>query len=204
MTGDFHGFPPPTIPDCDLLLFAGDLGARERFYTDAPDYRAWLYGLHERGILSIGVAGNHDFDSEKWNLPWTYLHNDHVTVQQPTRLKVWGSPLSPTFGQWAHMRPDADLAKVYAEIPEDVDVIVSHGPPFGFGDLAQGKVHAGSQSLTARLRRLTIDREKPLLVACGHIHEGYGICELGPLKIINGSYVDDRYQPGNPPIVIDL
>ena len=49
------------------------------------------------------------------------------------------------------MKDEADLAAVWALIPPDVDVLVTHGPPFGHGDLAVHGVHVGSDTLAARL-----------------------------------------------------
>jgi len=209
VTGDFHGYPPPEIPsDVELVLFAGDLGTGERFYkregfAERTDYEAWLKSLLPRARV-VGVAGNHDFDSDGFRtLPWTYLENESVDVNG---LKIWGSPLSPSFGAWAHMRPDADLARTWETIPSDVDVIVTHGPPLGFCDLAQRQVHAGSSTLLHRIAYGVFPNLK--LVACGHIHEGYGVDEIPAaiqnIKVVNGSYVDERYRPGNQPIVVEL
>lgn len=208
VTGDFHGFLPPTIPaDVELVLFAGDLGTGERFFAaggylpERTDYQAWLNALR---IPIVAVAGNHDFDSNSFrSLPWTYLENESVEV---AGLKIWGSPLSPSFGAWAHMRPDADLARTWETIPTDVDVIITHGPPHGYCDFAQRQVHAGSASLTNRLLHGGFENLK--LICCGHIHEGYGtdVIELdyGGVPVVNGSYVDERYRPINAPIIVEL
>lgn len=211
VTADFHGLQPPEIPDCDLLIFAGDLGVREAAgpTKNLARYRRWFEDLGERDITVVGVAGNHDFESAEFGIfDWVYLENEVAAVavagEANRVVTVWGSPLSPTFGRWAHMRDEDALWQVYETIPDDVDIIISHGPPRGYRDLAQGRTRAGSVSLTRRLGRLTLDRERPLLVACGHIHEGYGAEVIGSLTVANGSWVDDRYRPGNPPIVVEL
>lgn len=209
VTGDFHGYAPPEIPECDLLLFVGDLGTGERFGVKGWSYAKWLASL---AMPVVGVAGNHDFDSNTFHdLPWHYLENDWTIVtpfRDERQLKVWGSPLSVTFRTWAHMKSDEALANVYAGIPDDTEIILSHGPPYGYGDLVQGVNRTGSRSLYERCRELPNLK----LLACGHIHEDYGIHRVptSPIHrdirytVVNGSYVDERYKPGNPPIVVEL
>ena len=91
-------------------------------------------------------------------------------------LKIWCSPWSNEFMRWAFMKPAADLEELYAQIPAGVDILVSHQPPYGYGDQMPADAatqiaaeHVGSQQLLA-----AIDRVKPRVVVCGHIHLGYG------------------------------
>jgi Icc-related predicted phosphoesterase len=50
----------------------------------------------------------------------------------------------------------------------------------------------------------TLERVRPRLMVCGHIHPGYGRYRLGDTEIVNASLVDNRYEPVNPVVQIDL
>lgn len=198
VTADFHGrLPSPSeIPPCDLLLIAGD------FAGISAD---WLLRLPADEI--VAVAGNHDWDAQNdpepfRRLPWTYLEDESATV---AGLKVWGSPFSMPFHNWAFMAPEHELEKKWATIPDDTEILVVHGPAHLLLDRAQRNVDTGSQTLKKRLGELL----RLKLFACGHIHECYGQTGMmradgSFLPVVNGSYVDERYRPGNPPIVVDL
>ena len=105
---------------------------------------------------------------------------------------------------WAFMRSREALAEIYASIPEHVDILVSHQPPYGLGDQAvdehSGKVeHLGSRELLAAIARV-----KPRLVICGHIHSGYGRFESAGTPIYNVSVVNEHYRVVRSPTVIDI
>jgi hypothetical protein len=140
---------------------------------------AWLNAQpHPHKIV---VAGNHDIlldkscdredkaESQRERLNWgkcIYLENDAVTVTcaNGRRLKIYGSPLSPCHGNWAFQYP-RNQDKWSGTVPNDTDVLVTHGPPFGHLDLMRlGCVHLLHQLWCIR----------PLLHVFGHVHEGYG------------------------------
>ena len=163
-TADIHEHLPE-IPECDLLL----------------------------------IAGNHDQSIEAWGVPaGLRCHYLEDAGAELCGLKVWGTPWQPWFYDWAFNAPREDgehfLAEKFALIPGDVDVVICHGPPLGYGD--QGK---GSSALTDAIQRV-----RPQLVLGGHIHPGYGRYRLGETEIINAAYVDDDYKPANPLVEIEL
>jgi hypothetical protein len=203
---DLHGFLPD-VPPCDVLLVAGDVCPvqdhgleRQRRWLETS-FTDWLGGI-EAGTI-VGIAGNHDFVAQAdpalmCSLPWRYLCDESVDAGG---LRIHGSPWTPTFYDWAFMQDDPDLAAVWAAIPDDIDVLVTHGPPHGHADIAVHGLHCGSETLTARLAEL--DRLR--LHVFGHIHEGGGIREtLGAATLANVSYVDFDYRPAHPSAVFDL
>ena len=203
---DLHGFLPD-VPSCDVLLIAGDVCPVEdhaldyqRRWLEGP-FDGWLRGLDAGAI--VGIAGNHDFIAESdpdlmRSLPWTYLCDETVDAGG---LRIHGSPWTPTFMDWAFMQDEADLAAVWALVPPDVDVLVTHGPPFGHGDLAVHGLRVGSHTLAARLPEL----ERLRLHVFGHIHEGWGSRDTdGDTTIANVSYVDFDYRPVQPATVFEL
>jgi Icc-related predicted phosphoesterase len=68
------------------------------------------------------------------------------------------------------MHSKKDAFKLWSAIPEDTDVLVTHGPPFGILDQNYNKEHVGCESLTEHVLRI-----KPQLHIFGHIHEDYGV-----------------------------
>lgn len=218
-TADFHG-TLPEIPECDLLLIAGDVcpvwNHAMQFQREWLDttFREWLESVPAGAIA--GVAGNHDFyardrkgDILLRTLPWTYLKNETAEV---AGLKVYGSPYSNKFGNWAFMKNEFELGAIWNAIPRDIDVMIVHGPPWGFGDEVVGfsmtkrgmleAEHVGSTSLANQLFYDAWDNLK--LVVFGHIHEGYGEYSMKNTKLLNVSHMNDEYRPINPPMVIDL
>jgi Icc-related predicted phosphoesterase len=205
-TADLHG-NTPEIPPCDVLLIAGDVCPVSDHRLDFQRWwletvlAPWLASL-DAGTV-VGIAGNHDFIAEAdpaliRRLPWTYLCDESTTIGG---LRIHGAPWTPTFNQWAFMRHDVALAERWAQIPADVDVLITHGPPFERGDLVVDGRHAGSTTLLERLDEL--DRLR--LHVFGHIHEGHGSRDqLRGATLANVSYVDFRYRPAQPPVVFDL
>lgn len=79
---------------------------------------------------------------------------------------------------------------------------MAHGPPHGYGDRTRrpsGYEHVGSTAMTT-----TLDRVRPRLMVCGHIHPAYGSYRLGDTEIINASLVDNEYRPVNPVVQVSV
>jgi Icc-related predicted phosphoesterase len=102
------------------------------------------------------------------------------------------------FFDWAFNEPEEKMAAMYAKIPVGTDIIVSHGPPLGYGDYVSRGENTGSKALLD-----AIDRVKPKLVVFGHIHSGYGSYQRNDSLLINASIVNEKYNVVNAPIVID-
>lgn len=221
---DLHG-TLPEIPECDLLLIGGDVtpvwNHERKFQADwlCGEFAEWLDAQPAQVIA--GIAGNHDFVLQEnpklgYELPWAYFANEARTVKlsenviQARDLKVYGSPYSNKFGNWAFMKTENELAKMWDEIPRDIDILLVHGPPYGFGDKV-GKTwrnggwvdeRVGSTSLANHLTYEVWPKLK--LVVFGHIHEGYGEYSLKSWRMLNATQMDAAYNPTNPPMVIEL
>jgi hypothetical protein len=119
-------------------------------------------------------------------------------------LSVWATPWSNPFMRWAFMKRPSDLERVYAAIPKGTDVLVSHQPPYGYGDStfdvdSHRVEHVGSRELLVAIKRV-----RPRVVICGHVHGGFGRYEHQGIPICNVSVVDESYRLVNAPTVIDL
>jgi Icc-related predicted phosphoesterase len=203
---DLHGFFPE-VPACDVLLVAGDMCPisnhrldYQRSFLEGP-FADWLERA-EAGVI-LGIAGNHDFVAEAEPelmraLPWTYLCEETVDAGG---FSVYGAPWTPTFRDWAFMRDDGELADVWARIPDDVDVLMTHGPPLGRGDLVVDGRRAGSETLARRIDEL----ERLRLHVFGHIHEAGGSLDhANGAAFANVSHVDFHYRPALEPVVFEL
>jgi Icc-related predicted phosphoesterase len=225
---DLHGHLPE-IPACDLLIVAGDVcpdrigparardhPAEQKAWFDR-NVRAWLAGA--AATHKVLTWGNHDWCGEACSFAadspvhassrvLQILVDDGTSVPLDgaagRSLSIWATPWSNQFMQWAFMKPREALAAVYAAIPQGIDILVSHQPPFGHGDRYE---HAGTRQvehLGSRELLSAIDRVRPRLVICGHMHEGQGCFDYDGVAIYNVSVVNDQYRLVRSPTVIDI
>ena len=191
----------------DMIIHAGDFTSNGN-QSQTLSFLQWYESLDiEHKIL---IAGNHDFytcsDTFQYLLTSiapsiTYLNNESTTING---LKIFGSPYSNTFGHWAYMKEDLELAHIWETIPEDVDIVVTHGPAHHIADKVLNpsygmSPYVGSSTLALRLAELP----KLKLHVTGHIHEAAGIY-LGNYTTINASINDINYVPFNQPVVINV
>ena len=191
------------VPAADILIHTGDL----TMSGDVASCRKALQWLnaqpHEYIIV---IAGNHDFafESEHKNVlllgldRLTYLENSGTEVKG---LKIWGSPVQPWFHDWAfNIQRGEPIKKYWNEIPEGLDVLITHGPPWGKLDqvIPDRTDHLGCEELEKRVHEV-----KPKIHAFGHIHGGYGTMQGKHTKFVNSSLLNEAYQFVNEPIVIE-
>ncbi len=121
-------------------------------------------------------------------------------------IKFWGEPTQPEFPAknswcWNETRGSDEMKAIWQAMPEDTDVLITHGPPKGYGDPSSTGQSVGCED---QLRRL-ID-VKPKVVVCGHLHSGngvYPIKDIGTL-VVNTSICNEQYQPIQSPYLIDI
>jgi Icc-related predicted phosphoesterase len=219
---DLHGFYPK-LEGGDLLIVAGDLTKRDE---ELEYFKLWQWMAFLSYKKIIIVPGNHDNFLQKTGDPLTnpgffsYLCDSGTEFES---LKIWGSPWTLTF---PGMNPrckaftvdtEEELAEKFALIPDDVDILVTHGPPHGIMDEVKrcdfdhkSQIeNTGSVSLCKALARI-----RPKLHIFGHIHEGRGY-RVGlsnqwmenycrNVLFLNCSHVDENYKPVNEPIRVTL
>jgi Icc-related predicted phosphoesterase len=191
--GKYNSIQP--LPKGDVLIFAGDsIGCGYAY--ELEDFVAWFAAHpHPNKIL---IAGNHDWVFEKQpdlarkiveDAGIIYLNDEAVEIDG---IKFWGSPVSPAFNNWAFNRVRGDeINQHWVKIPENTDVLITHGPPYGVLDntpMTQGPVGCSD------LRRHVFDRVKPKFHIFGHIHSAYGTIKMDDTTFINASQIDDHYR----------
>lgn len=129
----------------------------------------------------------------------TYLEDGLFTL--PNGCRIWGSPWQPEFCDWAFNLPRGQLCRQKWDlVPADVDVLVTHGPPLGRGDLCSGGNRAGCVDLLEQIQ----SRIKPRVHVAGHIHEAFGVSSDGTTAFINASTCTSQYKSIHPAVVFDL
>ncbi len=124
--------------------------------------------------------------------------DDYVIIDG---LLYYFSPYQPEFCDWAYNLPRGEpLREKWSLIPDNVDVLVTHGPPHGILDVAPFGGNVGCEEL----RQVIGTRINPKLHVFGHIHDGYGMTKIGNTTFVNAAICTERYQPINAPIVIDI
>jgi predicted phosphohydrolase len=183
--GDTHGYHGETaVPDGDILVHAGDL-TRYGDLADVEEFDRWLGSLpHPHKLV---IAGNHDWcfqthpaEARRRLTNAVYLQDGAAGV---AGLKFYGSPWQPWFLDWAFNLPRGpDLAAKWGLIPDDTDVLVTHGPPFGVLDRTRRGERVGCADLLARVRTM-----RPRLHVFGHIHEAAGVARDGDTLFVNAA-----------------
>jgi Icc-related predicted phosphoesterase len=229
---DTHGRLPYDLPPSDITLLAGDLvpggdalrlwghahGIRgsnpnvlEAVWLDIP-FRAWLNWIPTKKV--IAVAGNHDRVFEQApelvpKLPWCYLQDNFIIFEG---LKIYASPHQLNFCNWSFNLSEEELARKWRMIPDDTNILLLHGPPYGYGDLAPrtvtdaneqtwpGGEHIGSLSLLERIHELKQLR----LCVYGHCHSGRGDWKLGEATLANVTLLDEQYKMVHKPYVFEI
>lgn len=194
-THELHSsLTPGVLPNADILVHCGDFtnDGREPYILS---FGSWLNQLPYEHL--IVVAGNHDLMFERD--PETavamlksrcarvhYLNESGVEVMG---LKFWGSPWSITTPKeissitWAFQADRGEIRQHWEKIPEGLDVLITHGPPYG--DLG-GTLPKGEDVGCRELQGIVL-RKRPRVHLSGHIHPGYGNRIYKGIRFINAA-----------------
>lgn len=197
------------VPDGDILLHAGDATVRGTI-DEIILFNEWFANLpHKHKIF---VAGNHDWLFETNSSRARKLLDDSIIYLQDSfveikNFKIYGSPWQPRFFDWAfNLNRGAEMAEKWKLIPNDIDILITHGPPNGILDEVPRKYwieNTGCEELRKRVEEIAKNKKLKLHVF-GHIHCGYGQAEDFDVKFVNASNCDEEYAPTNAPIVIEI
>jgi len=118
------------------------------------------------------------------------------------KLCIYGSPWQPEFCDWAfNLERGPDSARVWAKIPANTDVLITHGPPQGYGDFTSSGFACGCEDMLAVLKDM---QTPPRVHIFGHIHEAYGHWTDGKTLFINASTCTFLHKPLNKPLLFHL
>lgn len=218
---DTHGHLPDPPPDADLLIMGGDIcpdfgGGHGPYSCDTTGARQaeWLKlsfvpWLEAHGKDTVAIWGNHDYIGEHphllpaWPSSFDLLQDETLTVTKfPDSVVIYGTPWVPGLPRWAFHASESGCYERARAIPSEIDILVSHGPPYGLRDFVPSNArqlakyynvngqHVGDEHLREQLPRI---RAKALV--CGHVHEGAGLeVDESGTTIYNVAAVDEFYN----------
>jgi Icc-related predicted phosphoesterase len=164
------------------------------------DFDLWLGELPHRH--KIIIPGNHEYLLEDLRqrsaiTNATLLVDSGVEIEG---LKIWGSPVTPLYGGAFGKSRAEDRKKHWACIPKDIDILITHGPPFAIFDHGpRSERREGCPELLE-----AVFQARPRLHAFGHIHAGYGMLRTPDTVFVNASLLGDSGSLDKEPVVIDL
>lgn len=196
------------MPKGDVLVHAGDFCSHGDL-GEVTSFGEWLKGLDYKHIVFI--SGNHEraFERNKAkalsSIPTTTNHGGKIHYLHDSSVEIWGikfygSPWQPKFYNWAFNLPrdGIQLRRKWEKIPDDTDVLVTHGPPHGILDKAP---HAPDGMGCKMLFKRVLD-VKPKLHVFGHCHPGYGMNYnlLDGTIFVNASVVNNWHYIEHAPV----
>ena len=194
------------LPGGDIIVHAGDFTGRG-YFEEQKDFYNWYDNLYDY-TNKVFIAGNHELGIEDDPQRATDLINEYDNIiylydnaVDLFGLKIYGTPYQPQFFDWAFNLPrnGDDLKAKWDLIPEDTDILVTHGPPFGRLDDQKNGGHIGCEMLRER-----IDIIKPLIHVFGHCHYGHGYRKVQNTHYFNAAVLNELYMYTHLPYTVDF
>ena len=189
------------IPQGDVLIHAGDITERGH-KEEVIDFLEWFSKQPHPHKIFIG--GNHDIYMDRYPVDLLelipenviYLRNNGLTIN---KLKIWGSPVTPDFMDWSFGKERSKMDEHWKYMPEDIDILITHTPPYGILDQSSQHISLGCKFLLKKVKEL-----KPKYHIFGHIHASYGIHKTEATTFINASIINSVLGPVNKPIIFEI
>lgn len=204
---------PEYIKDIDCIIHTGD-GANPRSpILNAPKLDAFLNWFKDLKIKhKIWIPGNHDtsfeaglIDFRKYELDMSMLIDEKTTIFKGDKsVTIYGSPRSPSFGQgWAYNVSRSKIQNYWNQIPVSIDILATHSPPLGIGDLTQDYTTGLYTQVGCKSLYNTIQKVKPKYHLYGHLHDepfvkNYGHRIIGDVNYINSAVCDLKHRLVHP------
>ena len=215
------------LPSGDVLIHCGDYSYSGQD-NEVISFLTWMQEQTKKYRLVIGGHGNHELgpyeDREHFNELKTVFAPDviwphmRVFTDPVTSLNFFFSPYVTTInGRWAFEASSSEYQEIVKRIPDYVDILISHGPPFNILDTfvrhsidwdSQQNDYAhstrefkiGSKVLAERIKEI-----EPKLVCFGHCHENGGqTVKIGGTIYVNGAVLNENYEIANEPVIVNL
>ena len=174
------------IPQCDLFIAAGDLINNNEGEREIKSFNSWVDQIECKNKIIIG--GNHDNYLEKNKSKIKelfpnvhYLEYNSFQLEEPN-ISIYGAPciLRRNFfirGN-AFSLSGSQLRREWEKIPKNIDILVTHVPPYDVLDVTYKNKHIGSKWL----RNEICNRIQPKIHIFGHNHDSINYYALGKFK----------------------
>lgn len=188
---DTHGrHEQVQIPEgTDMLIHAGDFSNIKSPSFNHNEVNKFLMWLEQQPVkYKVIIAGNHDTSIESRFITKNdfkdkgiiYLEHELIEIEG---IKIFGSPYTPEFCNWAFNRKREELGKIWDTIPDDTDVLITHGPPKGILDSASRDKHVSENvGCSALLKRVL--KIQPKIHIYGHLHDNQDNKNNGTFKFL--------------------
>lgn len=208
---DVHGkFNKLEIPECDILISCGDYSFVGQDH-EIRNFHKWLDKQPAKHIISVqgnherGVQAQFSLSEQLAKDVCPRVHFIDEGLIELEGLKIWCSAYTPTFFNWAYMKDRGpEIKEHWDRIPDDTDILVTHGPPYGILDKVEIQHPSGHiiEKFTGCVDLLDRVKQLPKLQAhfFGHIHEGHGKDGI----FHNVSICDEHYKPINEPRIVEI
>ena len=215
---DLHGNLPTIEEVAIIYCIAGDIMPLNIQSNDRKcrkwlkeEFIPWANNLPCSHVVLI--AGNHDFVFQRMekeaidaifeDSKVIYLENSGVQLEG---LNIFGTPWCHQFGHWAFMSDDDALAELFSNIPENVDILLTHDAPYGTSDiLFQNTAWNIGEHIGCVPLRDAIIEKKPKIVLHGHLHSTNHKKEvLVESDVYNVSLLDENYDLIYDPLILDV
>lgn len=217
---DLHGqLPDYSSIEADLFCICGDFSPcdiqkNEVFMHNwiIEKFKPWCEALNCEKVLFI--AGNHDFYpvNNKSEMVRLFPQNEKVTYIEDQLYdykgrRIYGTPWCKIFMDWAFMKPDKELELIYDNIPENLDLLLTHDCPYGSGDVIMQKAskyytpdHIGNKPLLK-----AIETKKPKRACNGHLHSSeHNWQKLYDTERCNVAVIDETYKLAYEPRIFEI
>ena len=211
---DTHGMHGQLkVPEgIDIVLCAGDISNSKNRAINSNEVMNFLTWWDKLNIdIKILIAGNHDTSIESglvkpndFTKTSSYLEHEQFMVSwyDGREIKIFGSPYTPTFGDgWAFNKNRGKLDSYWKEMPNNLDILITHGPPKSILDLSENRDGILEQCGDTALYNHVLEK-KPRFHMFGHIHNfktcrNQGTFMHEGITFINASCVEDgRFDRG--------
>lgn len=150
-----------------------EFGDKKRFYEKFVSGLKFVKNIHKKktnmlGLKFVGFGGYIDND--------IYLSKKYVEEKQDDEGRVEKR-------RKRYDKEEKQLQKLMKDYP---DILLGHYTPFGCLDVMKEKgYYVTGKHLGVSIYNRAIEKYKPMLMVCGHMHENQGQCMIGRTLVIN-------------------
>ena len=226
---DLHGYLPKQIPECEIVVIAGDIVPLDIQWDQLRsiswfllDFLPWVNNLpcvkvivvpgnHDDFLYKIGPQSNRSASEVMKKLLGNHKNESKLVYlcgnsYEYKGRRFYGFPWCPELSQWPFYKNHEDMEEICKLIPKKCDVLISHCPPsYGLAGTVLQKGHNWMTNFgCVELGEAVMIRDIKWLV-CGHIHSGQHHPEMVYFtNIVNVSLKDEDYKVSYEPFVFEI